>query len=245
MAEIFQKKIQVMEYECDLQRRIRLSDIMHHAQQMGSEHLATKKVDYVQMYQDGMVFVVNKMNIRIKRRPFFHEKLMLTTIPKEPKGVQFIRDTFFDTENGEHLLEVSISWALINPETRRILRPSVFDRYGFQFSPNDGETITSYKLRRPEGDAVMHQRQVKYSDLDYNGHVNNAVYANIVCDMIPLKWLEKKEIDRFGIIYHKEAKPGQVIDLETVQLERGWYFAGRIAGERCFEAEIFFKNKDE
>lgn len=240
MAEIFQKEITVMEYECDVQRRIKLSGIMHHAQQMGSDHLATKHVDYRQMYADGMVFVVNKMKITVNRRPEFQERLLLTTIPKEPKGVQFIRDTLFETLDGERLVEVSISWALINPETRRILRPSAFDRYGFRFNPNDGETVTGYKLRQPEGIHIIHHRQVRYSDLDYNGHVNNSVYADMVCDMLPIDQVGEREIAGFGIIYHKEAKFGQVLDVTAVPVGNSWYFGGKCLDARCFEAEIQF-----
>lgn len=239
MAEIFQKNVPVMEYECDVARKLRLSWLMRHAQQMGSDHLATKHVDYRQMYEDGMVFVVNKMRIKIQRRPEFNEKLLLTTIPMEPKGVQFVRDTIFDTVEGERLAEVSISWALMHPESRRILRPSAFDRYGFQFNPNDGEQVTGYKIRKPEGPATIHKRQVKYSDLDYNGHVNNATYADMVCDMVPVELLMHSKIKEFGIIYHKEAKLGQVLDMTVLENEK-WYFGGKIGNSHCFEAEIAF-----
>lgn len=242
MAEIFQKKIVVMEYECDVARKLRLSWLMRHAQQMGSDHLATKHVDYRQMYKDGMVFVVNKMKIKIHRRPEFNEALQLTTIPMEPKGVQFVRDTIFDTLDGERLAEVSISWALMNPETRRILRPSAFDCYGFQFNPNDGEQVTGYKIRKPEGMSTSHKRQVKYSDLDYNGHVNNATYADMVCDMVPIELLEQQAILRFGIIYHKEAKIGQILDVTVVENQTDWYFGGKVGNSHCFEAEIAFSN---
>lgn len=243
MAEIFQKEITVMEYECDVQKKFRLSGFMHHAQQMGSDHLASKGIGYRQMYDDHMVFVVNKLLIRIKRRPEFPEQLKLTTIPRQPKGVQFIRDTVFETISGEPLAEVNISWALINPETRRILRPSVFDCYGFQFNPNEGEQITGYKLRRPQGQKTFHQRQIKYSDLDYNGHVNNSIYADIVCDLLPLEWMQQKEIEKLGILYHREAKPGQVIQIESVPYEtgKGWYFNGHTEKSPCFEAEILFR----
>ena len=60
-------------------------------------------------------------------------------------------------------------------------------------------------------------RQVKYSDLDSNSHVNNAVYADIVCDTLPLDWLVEREIKKFGIMYQKEALAGQVIELDTAQ----------------------------
>lgn len=111
-----------MEPECDISKRIHLANIMRHAQQMGSEHLMSKNIDYNQMCQQGMVFLVAKMRIDIIRRPTFGEKIKLTTIPMLPKGVQFIRDTVFETMDGEKLAHVSISWLLIDPNTRKILR---------------------------------------------------------------------------------------------------------------------------
>lgn len=247
MPEVFSKQILVMEYECDLEKRIRLSYIMRHAQQMGSDHLATKGLGYRELYKDGMVFVVNKMRIQINRMPTFGETLQLTTIPRQPKGVQFIRDTLFDTQAGERLVEVSISWALIQPETRKILRPSTFDIYGFEFHPNEGEAITHYKISRPQGVGVTHLRQIKYSDLDYNQHVNNASYADIICDALPLGALIHREIKSFGILYHKEARLGQVLEIETTHQESEdasdmpYYLKGTILGQICFESEVQFQ----
>lgn len=244
MERTYTKKITVIEPECDINKRISLANIMRHAQQMGSEHLRNIGLDYNQMYKDGMVFVVSKMLINIERRPLFGENLVLTTYPKVPKGAQFIRDTVFETEAGEKLAEVSIAWLLVDPTSHRILRPSAFDIYGLEMLPNDGEYITDYKIKKPDQSGVLHMRQVKYSDLDYNRHVNNAIYANIVCDLIPREAILQKEIERFGILYQKEATFAQVIEMEVTPSWSGtsFYIGGLVAGERCFEAEIKFKD---
>ncbi len=242
MVETYKKEILVTEPETDITKRMTLSNIMLHSQQMGSEHIASMGIDYNRMYRDGMVFLVNKMLITIDRRPVFGEELLLTTIPRKPKGAQFIRDTIFETRAGEKLIEVSISWMLVSPDTHKILRPSVFDVYGFEMFPNEGEYITGYRIRRPEAETVTHLRQVKYSDLDYNFHVNNAVYAAIVCDTLPLEPLTEREIASFGIVYQREAKAGEVIELDVAALpDAAYYVGGRVAEERCFEAEIKFR----
>lgn len=242
MVISYKKTIVVREPECDIGRKLRLSGIMQHSQQMGSDHLHELGIGYAQMYDDGMVFLVNKMLITISRRPVFDEKLTLITEPRIAKGAQFIRDTFFETEAGERLVEVSISWMLINPLTRKILRPSAFDRYGFTMNPNDGEYITGYRIKRPDQRGETQPRVVRYSDLDYNLHVNNAVYADMVCDSIPFELLRDRGISRFGIIYQHEATHGAALELETVgSSESGaFYVGGTIAGERCFESEIIF-----
>ncbi len=245
MPESYQKTIQVMEPECDYHQKIFLSQLMRHAQEMGSEHLLHRGIDYNQMYRDGMVFLVNKLLIKITRRPTFGEQVVLTTVPMKPKGAQFIRDTYFDTPEGERLVEVSISWMLINPETRKILRPAAFEVYGFEMYPNDGEYITRYRIKRPQGQATTHLRQIKYTDLDYNHHVNNAVYADIVCDVLPERVMLKREPRQFGIMFEKEARLGQIVEIDAVQFQQpngelGYYVGGQVNGGHCFEAELLF-----
>ena len=79
MVETYKKEILVTEPETDITKRMTLSNIMRHSQQMGSEHIASMGIDYNRMYRDGMVFLVNKMLITIDRRPVFGEELLLTT----------------------------------------------------------------------------------------------------------------------------------------------------------------------
>lgn len=86
MPESYQKTIQVMEPECDYQQRIFLSQLMRHSQEISSEHLLHKGIDYNQMYRDGMVFLVNKLLMKLTRRPTFGEQVVVTTIPRSPKG---------------------------------------------------------------------------------------------------------------------------------------------------------------
>ena len=240
MADIFQKQVKILEYECDMNQRMTLSNLMRHSQQMGSDHLAQKNIGYNTLREAGMVFVVTKMQMQIIRRPTFGETLLLTTIPRQPKGVQFIRDTWFETPEGERIVSVSISWALVDPQSHRILRPSSFDVYGFQMSPNDGETIIGYKIKPPMSPRTMHLRQVKYTDLDYNRHVNNAVYADMICDSVPLGALLYREISRFGIQFHREATVGQVLDIGVAEITDGYYLCGEIGTQKSFEAELVF-----
>lgn len=240
--ETCQKHIKVIEPECDLRQKMSISNIMRHAQQMGSDHLEQFGLDYNQMVQDGMVFLVAKQLITIHRRPSFGERLLLTTIPRKPKGAQFIRDTFFETEEGERLIDVSIAWLLADPKTHKILRPAMFDIYELEMSPNEGETITRYRIQKPDSAGVAHLRQVRFSDLDYNGHMNNAIYAEVVMDALPAETVMEKEPVSFGILFQKEAKFGQVINLNVCPKEEdGYYISGQVAGERCFEAELFFR----
>ena len=109
--------------------------------------------------------------------------------------------------------------------------------------PNEGEYITGYKIKKPQGTGALSFRQVRYTDLDYNLHVNNAVYADIVCDAVPSQVMLSQEIAQFGILYQKEAKLNQEIRLEVIpqQENKEYYIGGQADGGKCFEAQIKFQ----
>lgn len=232
----------VKDYECDYNQRMFLSVLMQHAQQMGSYHILQHGITLERMVQDGMTFVETKQRIRIRRMPVLGEELQIVTIPKQPKGVQFIRDTVFSTREGEELAYASISWALVDPQTHRVLRPSAFDIYGFSFMPNDGEEITSLKLKKPEGAGEFFTHEIGYSDLDYNRHVNNAVYADLVCNCVPAELMLSREVSAFDIIFRKEAAIGQQMRMERIQTgSTAFYVEGLADTNACFDAVIEFR----
>lgn len=242
MQKSFTLETHVRDYECDYNTRMFLSTVMHHAQQMGSYHIEQRGITLERMVRDGMTFVETKQRIKINRMPVLGEQLQIVTIPKTPKGVQFIRDTFFNTPQGEELIIASIGWALVDPQTHRVLRPSAFDIYGFEMAPNNGEEITAFKMTKPDGKGVCFTHEIKYSDLDYNRHVNNAVYGKLVCDSVPPEIMLQREICAFDIIFKKEASLGQVMQIERIQAgENAFYIEGLVDEKMCFEAQIKFR----
>ena len=87
------------------------------------------------------------------------------------------------------------------------------------------------------------KRKIRYSDLDGNGHVYNAVYGDIVSDFLPEE-LINRQIVGFQINYQTEAVLGEELDLFLASDptdENGWYLEGRnAAGGNCFISRIEF-----
>jgi acyl-ACP thioesterase len=74
-------------------------------------------------------------------------------------------------------------WALVDLETRRPIRASEFT-YNFT-----GDVALDLELpRRIRFPAEVEEvgcRRVVYSDCDYNGHINNTHYPDLLCDFLP------------------------------------------------------------
>ena len=78
-----------------------------------------------------------------------------------------------------------------------------------------------------------------YSRCDRNGHMNNTVYADLICDALPLEVWRTHTVTDAILYYHKEVPMGESTRLYRAAVgENSWYMAGW-QGDTCnFEAEI-------
>jgi hypothetical protein len=65
------------------------------------------------------------------------------------------------------------------------------------------------------------ERRAVYSDIDYNGHVNNARYVQWLQDIMENEDLERARRMRLDINYLSEVKPGEITGLWAAHLPPG------------------------
>jgi hypothetical protein len=77
------------------------------------------------------------------------------------------------------------------------------------------------------------ERRALYSDVDYNGHVNNARYVQWIQDLLEPEILENCGRARLDINYLEELRPGQIAELWQVEFPaEGWDWAAAFEGRR-------------
>lgn len=234
----FEKEIRITYPECDIHNKLKLSGIMRHIQEISGEHIEAIGMGHQLLWDEGFVFLLTKVGLRIKRLPRGLESIKMVTKPRAPKGVQCVRDVFFYDEAGEEILYAQTGWVLTDPVQHKIRRPSELP-HELPVEPSDvSYEIVKSKLIRPENALTAGTRTVRYSDLDCNMHMNNAVYSDIVCDFLPLELHRNMEIAEYDINFVGEVVLGNEMTVLTAVLDDGGYYVGadRPAGDRCFEA---------
>lgn len=224
-------------YDCDCHMRLKLSAVMKYIADIAGVDYTLKGYDHERLWKNGMVFLLSRTNIKIERMPVAYETLTLSTWEQGKKGSQFLRHFELFDEKGEKVITAATAWLLVNPETRKILRPEVFTG----FMPVRGDKLPDCelpgKLRMPENVALVGTRKIRYSDLDGNGHVYNAVYGDIACDFLPQAVLERQPRE-FRINYQTEAVLGEELQLYLAtdpENPNAYYIEGRnAAGGNCF-----------
>jgi acyl-ACP thioesterase len=178
---------------------------------------------------------------QLERPLRYAETITIRTWYRSGKGAIMYRD--YDILADGKLVGESVSgWVLANLETHRLMPLSIL---GDLTGKDGGElckTKTLSKLRCPEQLQEVERRLMRYSDMDVNGHINNTRYADFACDALELDKLgENQFFSSMQIGYLAECRPGEVLTIQTGELEEGKYVRGVDEGGKSrFETALFF-----
>ncbi len=230
----------VATYDADKNRRLKLSSQMKMQQEVGEIHLENCGLPYAVLYEKGIVFVLTRSRAVIYRQPELEEKVHITTWERECKGVQFFRCYRFTDAEGNILIDSCSAFAMVDPASHKLLRPKVFHEL-CNVENRDKETTcpSTEKITLPEIMTPAGTRLVRYSDIDYNGHLNNTVYADLLCDFVP-GGMNGRQVREFALQYVSEAVEGDELEISVLGNDNAFYFCGNHTRGRCFDGYLRF-----
>lgn len=180
----YSRKVRIASYEVGAQRQLKLSVLMRMCQETSEQHLDLVGLSYEKMYEDGLVFLLITNRMKIRRMPLHNEVVTVKTHPRGVCGAQFYRD--FKVYSGdEQIIDVMQTSIAADPQSHKILRPKKFLDYGVFSGKKVSPEERVLKAEIPEDLPFVGERPIRYSDLDYNCHLNNTVYGDIVTDFLP------------------------------------------------------------
>lgn len=238
----FEKTQDISFSMCDFTERLKPSQLLCLTSDLAGEDYGDRGLPHDKLLNEGFVFLVSRVRFSLKRNIRAEERIKLVTYERKITGPFCIRDYILEDEEGGQLIAGRSAWILCDPVTRRILRPSSFP-YAIQNHEDIQLPVGEpEKLRLPESMERIGERRVVYSDLDGNGHVNNSVYGDMACDVLPME-LFQGELKEFAINFVKEAKPGDTITLYQGMDGDSHVVAGYLDEALCFECAFTFEDK--
>ena len=162
----------------------------------------------------GALWVLSRLRVQLDRPIRVEEPLSLTTWCAGIKGATWLRGFRFHV-NGEPIGHAISAWVVLDPENRRLLRPSAVSASAYyQNAPADDDMKAPGKLRLPEG-AFHHVHTVRYSDMDINRHLNNAKIVDIISDALDLDRRAGVFLTSLQVNYTAESVAGDALSLYT------------------------------
>lgn len=198
---------------------MKLSAILRQMQEIGNEHLDAMGYTRDVLLGKNYAFLLSKLEVFVTGPlPQCGDKLRQRTAPKKPKGPFFYRDIdFIKQSDGAELITAHTAWILANPESHQIIRPNKA-QLPMDYDENTDYSIGGYRPARPGASAVLGKRIIRYTDIDYNQHMNNAVYADIIMDLLPPQLLDERQLREFRIYFHNEAFLGDTLTISATQM---------------------------
>lgn len=237
---VYEWKTQVATYDVGPDRLLTPSAQLRLQQEIGERHFAEGGLSFEGVASFGMAFVVLQNNAVIHRRPAAGEPITVKTWSRNVKGMRFFRCYRFEDANGNTLIDSIASFALVDLNEHTLLRPSQFP-VEVEHQPDLSHGCPDpAKLKMPAQAEACGEHTVTLSQLDFNGHLNNTRYADIVFDHLPADTVG--HMSGFSIAFSHEAKCGDRLTLFRTTDENGsWYVTAQNGGQVCFTAQIRMK----
>jgi acyl-ACP thioesterase len=189
--------------------------------------------------EHSLAFLLSKTKLAIYEPLYFPEDITVKTFTSESRGFAFNR--FYQIYRGEQLIaSADTTWALIDLKTKKLCKTDVFD-FGFEHeAPIDIGVPQRFRVAHNEELKLLGQRDIVYSDLDYNMHMNNTKYADMLCDFMPIE--DVPRIRSISISYlHEAAFKDNISVFGSGTNEKYSFRTVNQNGDTGIEAEIILK----
>lgn len=219
MSTSYRKEFHIRPTEVDRYGRLKPSAMLLYIQQTAGEHSDSYNLTYDALAQRGIFWAVIRHKIEVTRLPHEHETITLETWPMPTTRVAYPRSTVAYDEQGNVLFRSICLWILMDLKDRSMLVPkkSGVEVDGFL----QGDELSTPKSLPPQPLKELISRPVVFSDLDRNGHMNNARYLDWVQDILPSDHHRNHPLKELTVCYINEALEGQKLDLTWDRDEEG------------------------
>lgn len=216
MPPIYECSLRVEAHDADSAGRLRVSSMFNHIQNVAALHAGRLGVGIAEVIGQGLFWVLSWAKLEFASLPRFGDEFSAKTWPKCRHGRFFIRDFLFSGSDGEIFCRATTAWLLVDAKTKKAVSaqrlaegiPQLEGEHALQCYPERFEI-------KEEGRSVL-TRQVRYSDLDVNRHVNNARFIEFLMDCYPAKYHRDHRIRSVVVAFVAEAKEGDELELRLV-----------------------------
>jgi acyl-ACP thioesterase len=197
----------------DRSDRLTLWSTFEFFQDAAISHAEALGVGREAMKTTGQVWVLSRLSVFWERRPKYGEIITVRSWPRGWEKLFAIRDYDIRDTEDRPIVRGRSGWLILDIEKRRPLRvQQIVDTLPL----NGGENAFSAAapgLSARENLVQRGERCAAYSDVDYNGHVNNTRYIQWIQDIVDPLLLDHAEKMRLDINYLSEVKPGEITGL--------------------------------
>ena len=211
MKPVFEKKYTIRDCDVDRYGRLLPARILFLAQDVAGSHCVDLALDHETLAKQQLFWAVIRHRVQVSRYPMTGETVTVQTWPMPTTRSAYPRSTVAYDEKGNELFRAISLWVLMDLNTRAMILPgkSGVDVSGVLMG-SELAVPGSISLMSGANTAV---RNVAFTDLDRNGHMNNCQYLQWLADLLPSSFHAENLPKEFTLCYYSEAREGDHLRL--------------------------------
>ena len=236
----YSEQYQIRWHDTDATLKIRPTQLLALMQETSNRHIATSGMSLDELREKKKLgFILSKTRVEFLRRPSALETITVETWTNPSRSFGFNR-SFLVRVGEEIVAKADTLWALVGVEDRKFHK---MEETGYVFEDEPPVELSFPARFRIPSDLTLEslgERRIAYSDIDYNMHMNNTRYADMLCDFLPLD--EVNALRGFSLSYLNEAAYGHTVSVFCGKQDQIRYFRTiNEEGTTCLESQLFFE----
>lgn len=245
MESVFQTTFEVDAAHSDCFGRLKPSSILYFVQEVAGKHCVELSLDWNTLAKRRLFWAIIRHRVQITRLPEKGETITVETWPMPTTRVAFPRSVVGLDRDGNELFRSISIWVLMDMDTRAMVLPG---KSGVEVPGLlRGSELAPPRALAPVSLSAETSRQVRFTDLDLNGHMNNCRYLDWICDLLPSGFHHGHTMKEFTLCYLSEAREREELKLQW-ELAQGGLLRAEVVrhsdtdeqDHRIFSADIVF-----
>ena len=190
--------------ECNPQAEMPITLLMNRIIEVATNHANAWGVGYARLIEDNQGWVLSRVTIEMTRYPRVDENYSLTTWVEGYNRHFSQRNMEIADQQGNTIGYVRTIWRVINLSTRASVDISKLSYISENVSERPCPIEPQSRLRPFEPTRTENHR-FRYSDIDFNGHVNTVRYIEHLVNQFPMQHHANNMVKRMELAFVKEA----------------------------------------
>ncbi|MEL6676430.1 MAG: acyl-ACP thioesterase domain-containing protein [Bacteroidota bacterium] len=209
-------------YEMDQFGYLSPTGLIRLLQEAAMQHVLRLKISAVELGKRGLGWALIQQQTDIFRWPDLREEVEILTYPCGYNRAFTYRDFLCYDASGELIAQSRTTWLLMDIVARKMAAYPE-DILALLEASKANEHLPRADRRFPmaEGEVMFPDFVPGWYDLDFNGHVSNAVLVKAMLEGLPKDLLATHQLRQLNIKFQEEAHLGEALSRSVAALEAG------------------------
>jgi acyl-ACP thioesterase len=215
MQSFYEQSFKVRTYDVDFRNQLKVNSIFYYMQDIASEHAKKLGAGWEVLQDAGLFWALSWVKIIFLDYPKFEDNIKIKTWPKGKYRLYALRDFLLSDDKNNIFCRAATAWLLVNVKSKRVNDLNNLP-VEIPYSPGENAlTDLPGKITMQNRKENVFNKQIVYTDIDMNLHVNNEKYIEFILNCYSQEYYLGNNIKSLQVSFLSETKCGENLEISV------------------------------